>query len=232
MTEPTSPTTLLDRAARESLDAIVAPIVHAHGGEVVDVEWKTESGGWVLRVFVEKQGAQAKGLSTKETAVTLELCANVARELSPALDAIEDMIPHAYSLEVSSPGVERALKTKADFTRFAANGDKAKLWLKKAALPRAIDGAEPTGNGSRVLLGRLTAFANDTIVLVDASRTYDIAFDDLDRARLVFELETGTKARPGKGAKTGGNKKPHPKTNDTSKTKSDQNAQSKTGEQP
>ncbi len=221
MTETALPTTQLDRA---KVDAIVAPIVHAHGGEVVDVEWKTEAGGWVLRVFVEKQGAQAKGLSTKEAGVTLELCANVARDQSPALDAIEDIIPHAYSLEVSSPGVERALKTKADFTRFAGKsganappGDKAKLWLKKAALPRAINGAEPTGNGSRVVEGRLIGFANDIIVLVDGSRTYDVAFDDVDRARLVFELETGTKS---KSAKPGA-KKPHPKTKDQSKTKSD-----------
>ncbi len=209
MTEPTPPTTQLDRA---KLDAIVAPIVHAHGGEVVDVEWKMESGAWVLRVFVEKQGAQAKGLSTKEAGVTLELCANVARDLSPALDAIEDIIPHAYNLEVSSPGVERALKTKADFSRFV--NDKAKLWLKKAALPRGIDGGEharPTGNGSRVLEGRLIGFASDIIVLVDGSRTYDVAFDDVDRARLVFELETGTKKKPG-------TKKPHPKTHDTTKT--------------
>lgn len=188
---------MIDRA---KLDAIVAPIAQAQGGEVVDIEWKTEAGGWILRVFVEKLGAQQKSMSTKEAAVTLELCANIARELSPALDADESFFtngPSTYSLEVSSPGVERALKKPADFARFV--GDKAKLWLKKAALPR---GAE-TGNGQRVVEGRLEAFQNDVIVVRDGGRTYDLPFADVDRARLVFELETGEKQKPGKPGKPG-----------------------------
>jgi ribosome maturation factor RimP len=101
-----------------ALTRVVEPIVRAHGAEVVDLELRSERGGWILRVYVEKAGASENGLSTRDAAVNLELCANVSRDLSPALD-VADLIAHAYELEVSSPGVERPLKTPRDYTRFA-----------------------------------------------------------------------------------------------------------------
>src|SRR5882672_6835189 len=111
---PSSQRSVIDRAA---LLRVLEPVVHAHGAEVVDIEYRPEHGGWVLRVFVEKAGAAHQALSTREAAVSLELCANVSRDLSPALDVV-DLIPHAYKLEVSSPGVERTLRTERDFVRF------------------------------------------------------------------------------------------------------------------
>lgn len=239
MTETSStqiPQNQLDRALTERLDAIVMPIVQTQGGEVVDVEWKPEGPGWVLRVYVEKLGAQAKGLSTKEAGVTLELCANVARELSPALDALEDSFPHAYSLEVSSPGVERPLKKRDDFARFV--GEKAKIWLTKAAHPRGVE--TNTSHGQRVVEGRLEAFEaspepserGGVIVVRDASRTFDIPFDDVDRARLVFELVSGTKsgAKSGSNGSRGTKNKPG-KSPKRPETKSDPSPRTKTGEQ-
>src|ERR1700760_2701784 len=102
---------------RERLPAVIEPIVRAHGAELVDFELKNEN-GWVLRVYVEKLGALAEKMSTKQAAIDLELCSLIARELSPALD-VADPIPHRYALEVSSPGVERPLKKESDFVRFA-----------------------------------------------------------------------------------------------------------------
>src|SRR5690348_8360108 len=90
---------------RDRLAAIVEPIVRAHGAEVVDFEFKSEPGGWVLRVFVEKLGSAEALASTEQAAVDLDLCASVARDLSPALD-VADLIPHRYHLEISSPGIE------------------------------------------------------------------------------------------------------------------------------
>ena len=103
MTSPNSTEDLhgIDRVA---LDRVIDPIVRAHGAEVVDVEFKTERGAWVLRVSVEREGASERLLSTRDAAVNLELCANVSRDLSPALD-VADLIQHPYQLEVSSPGV-------------------------------------------------------------------------------------------------------------------------------
>jgi ribosome maturation factor RimP len=94
---------------RDALLRVVEPVVRAHGAELVDLELKPDRGGWVLRVSVEKAGSADNRLSTREAAVDLELCADVSRDLSPALDVV-DLIPHAYHLEVGSPGVERPLR--------------------------------------------------------------------------------------------------------------------------
>ncbi len=73
----------------------------------MSVELKNES-GWILRVYVEKVGTES---------ADLELCAAISHDLSPALD-VADLIPQRYSLEVSSPGLDRPLFGEADFRRF------------------------------------------------------------------------------------------------------------------
>ncbi len=183
---------------RERLFAVIAPVVHAHGGEVVDVELKTETGGWVLRIFVEKLGAAETNLTTEQAAVDLELCSNVARDLSPALD-VADLIPHRYHLEISSPGVERPLRDLRDFSRFA--GQKAKL-----KLHHAVD-------GQKVLVGILRgvepASEGNDILLEDSGREHRVPFAEVSQARLVFEF--GPRVKPGKA--------PSPKTSGTTSTK-------------
>jgi len=158
---------------REALQRIVEPIVRAHGAEIVDIEFKPERGGWVLRLYVEKAGAAAQRLSTRDAAVDLDLCANVSRDLSPALDVVE-LVPHAYHLEVSSPGVERPLRAEGDFVRFA--GQKAKLKLR-----------EPVG-GQRVVVGRLEGVADGKVRVVEGSRTHEVPLAVVESARLVFEF--------------------------------------------
>jgi ribosome maturation factor RimP len=173
---------LVDRAR---LNAVIDPVVHAHGAELVDVELKNEN-GWILRVFVEKLGASSSRLSTKDAAIDLELCSNIARDLSPALD-VADPIPHRYNLEVSSPGIERPLKTVADFIRFA--GQKAKLKLKNAVA------------GQKVIVGLLGSFREGVLEVTDGGRTFSVPFDDIVSARLVFEF--GPPSKP----HSSGNKK-------------------------
>jgi ribosome maturation factor RimP len=157
----------------DALVRVVEPVVRAHGAEVVDLELKPEQHGWVLRVYVEKAGAAANNLSTRDAAVDLELCADVSRDLSPALD-VADLIPHTYSLEVSSPGVERPLRGEHDFTRFA--GQKAKLKLR-----------EPL-NGQRVVVGVLDGVGDGKVRVKDGSRTHEVPLASVDAARLVFEF--------------------------------------------
>jgi len=171
---------------RERLVAVIEPVVRAHGAELVDIEVKNE-GGWVLRVFVEKLGAAAEKMSTKQAAVDLELCSAIARDLSPALD-VADPIPHRYHLEVSSPGVERPLRKLADYVRFA--GEKAKLKLRNAVA------------GQKVLTGILGPVKDGTVDLIDGDRTYQISLEDVVSARLVFEF--GPPSRP---SSSGGKKK-------------------------
>ena len=85
------------------------------GLELFDLQFRREGHGWVLRIFIDAE----KGIS-------LDDCSAVSRELGTYLD-IEDCIGHPYHLEVSSPGLERPLRSIADFLRF--QGKKAKVKL-------------------------------------------------------------------------------------------------------
>jgi ribosome maturation factor RimP len=163
---------------REALQRVVEPVVRAHGAEVVDMELRTERGAWVFRVSVEKAGAAAHNLSTRDAAVDLELCANVSRDLSPALD-VADLIPHAYHLEVSSPGIERPLRGESDFARFA--GQKAKLRLREAV------------DGQRVLVGALDGVCEGNVRVVLGARTHQVPLSSVESARLVFEFGSSGK---------------------------------------
>jgi ribosome maturation factor RimP len=174
---PTFPPSL-DGANRAALERVVEPIARAHGAEVVDLELKTERGSWVLRVYVEKAGASVQNLSTRDAAVNLELCANVSRDLSPALD-VADLIPHAYHLEVSSPGVERPLRGERDFTRFA--GQKAKLRLREAV------------DGQRVLVGALDGVSEGKVRVALGTSTREVPLSSVESARLVFEFGSSGK---------------------------------------
>jgi ribosome maturation factor RimP len=122
-------------------------------------------------------------MSTKQAAIDLTLCSSIARDLSPALD-VADPIPHRYSLEVSSPGIERPLKKEADFVRFA--GEKAKLKLQRGVA------------GQKVLIGVLGAVKDKVVVVEDGGRSYDVPLDDVVSARLVFEFGgPASKPKPG-----------------------------------
>src|ERR1700723_2670105 len=93
--------------------AVLAPLLSAHGVDLVDLAWLTERGGWTLRITIERPGSTDGG-----GGVTLADCSEVSRDTSAILD-VEDIIPHHYNLEVSSPRLERPLRTPEEFTRFA-----------------------------------------------------------------------------------------------------------------
>lgn len=86
---------------------VVSPILVRQGVELVEVRYLREQGSWVLRIFIDKPGG-----------VSLDDCVRVSRSVEDVLD-VEDMIPHRYRLEVSSPGLDRVLKTESDFQRFS-----------------------------------------------------------------------------------------------------------------
>jgi ribosome maturation factor RimP len=172
---------------RTRLDAVVDPIARAHGAEVVDLEFKSEPGGWVLRVFVEKLGSADANADTRDAAVDLDLCSGVARDLSPALD-VADIIPHRYHLEISSPGVERPLRKERDFLRFT--GKKARLKLTTATA---------SSHGEKVVVGVLAGVEAGKVKVIDGHREHVILLDQIATARLVFEF--GPAPKPGKQKK-------------------------------
>ena len=95
------------------VEALVRPVLEEMGLELVEVQYRREQSGWVLRFIIDKQ----EGIS-------LDDCVAVSREVGQLLD-IEDIIDQSYNLEVSSPGLERPLKSIADFQRFV--GRKARI---------------------------------------------------------------------------------------------------------
>jgi ribosome maturation factor RimP len=82
------------------------PIISDEGMELVDVEYRRESRGWVLRLTLDKEGG-----------VTLADCTRISHEVGRSLD-VEDFIQAPYTLEVSSPGLTRPLKTEKDFMKY------------------------------------------------------------------------------------------------------------------
>lgn len=143
-----------------AVESFSQPIVEEMGLELVEVQFRRES-GWILRLFIDSP----KG-------ITVDDCASVSRQVSSYLE-VEDLIDQAYTLEVSSPGLERPLKRKEDFVRFA--GRKARIKLKE---PR---------DGQRVFLGLLGGLEENILTLDVDGEQMKIDLDVVARARLVLE---------------------------------------------
>lgn len=157
---------------RECVLAAVTPILAAHRVEGVELLFKTDRGGWVLELTIEKPSEPVPGAG-----ITVDLCSEISRELSAALD-VADCIPHRYRLEVGSPGVERALYSAGDYQRFA--GHAAKLKLKQ---PR---------NSEYVVTGVLGGLAPDGHIVIQSERgeLIQLGLDDIDNGHLVFEWKS------------------------------------------
>jgi ribosome maturation factor RimP len=104
----------------EQIRTIAGRVSASYGLEIFDVQFRREAPGMVLRVQIDRPGPAA----TAEDSVSVEDCANVSRDLSAILD-VEDVVPTAYTLEVSSPGLDRPLRHAQDYLRFA--GRRAKI---------------------------------------------------------------------------------------------------------
>lgn len=162
---------------REQVLGAILPVLAAHRVEGVELVWRTDRGGWVLELTVERPDSRQPGAG-----ITIDLCSEISRDISAALD-VADCIPHAYRLEVGSPGVERALYLPRDYERFA--GQPARLKLR-----------EPLA-GQRVIRGVLNGLDEQGRVLVQTERgeLVTIEFTAIQSAHLIFEWK-GRGRRP------------------------------------
>src|SRR6185437_4968870 len=101
---------------RERLIALIEPLVGRLGYELVDIEQSSGRGSAVVRLFIDCAPLKPAGAEPARNGVSLTDCERVSREVSALLD-VEDPIPTAYPLEVSSPGLDRVLRTPAHFAR-------------------------------------------------------------------------------------------------------------------
>lgn len=143
---------------------LAEPLVEAEGMELVDVEYLRQGGRWLLRLTIDKPGG-----------ITLDDCELVSRQVERVLD-VEDPIDAAYSLEVSSPGIERPLKKLSDFERFVGR-------LASIRTRRGL-GQPPRKN----FKGRLLGLGETGIIRIDVDgRVHEVPFDEVVKANLAFD---------------------------------------------
>ncbi len=121
--------------------ALAEPVCKSLDCELWDVEYVREAGSWYLRVYIDKEGG-----------VSINDCEAVSQALDPILDK-EDPIPDSYTFEVSSAGVERALKRPSDFERFVGSYAAVSLYSSK--------------NGSKEHFGYIVSYNDGDITIRD-----------------------------------------------------------------
>ena len=150
------------------VSAIAKPILESMGLELVDIEFGRVGPDAVLRLFIDKEGG-----------VLLDDCAGLSRELSMILD-VEDVISCNYTLEVSSPGLDRPLNKQSDFDRFAGRLIKVRTYQ-----PFLDD----SGNKRKTFLGILEGLVDGVIKMkLTEGQTASIPMDRVAKANLEFEL--------------------------------------------
>ena len=140
----------------------IEPILLAKGLELVDVEFKKEGKTWVLRLFIDKEGG-----------INLEDCQNTSHLVGDLLE-VEGIIESVYTLEVSSPGLNRVLKKEKDFIKFIG---------KKICVV-----CHAPLNGRKKFTGNLTGFKEQAIHLEMDGQPHTIPLNRVVKANLVVEI--------------------------------------------
>jgi len=143
-------------------------VAASHGLELFDLQFRRESIGWVLRVVVDRLDQQLVGI---------EDCQRMSHDLGTLLDVEDDLgaaLEHAYTLEVSSPGLDRPLRHEADYRRFTGR-------LAKIVTSEAVE-------GQTSFAGRLSGFKEGHILLTEGRRVHRVPLGKVRRARLEVEF--------------------------------------------
>jgi len=163
----------LFRAAVQPLDqirAIAERVAASRGLTVWEIQSRREASGNVVRVFIDRPGPAA----TAEESVSIEDCEQVNREMSTILD-VEDPLPFAYTLEVSSPGLDRPLRGEDDYRRFAGR-------LAKVVVSEAID-------NQKAFEGRLRGLDSGEVLLEGPNgRMHRLPLRLITRGKLEVEF--------------------------------------------
>ncbi|MCX7845883.1 MAG: ribosome maturation factor RimP [Dictyoglomaceae bacterium] len=141
---------------------ISEPILEKEGMELVDIEYQREKKGWVLRFYIHKPGG-----------VSVEDCALISEKIGRELD-FYDPIPHSYTLEVSSPGLDRPLTKINDFKRNI--GEKVIVYFKE------------NFKGERSLQGKILGIENNDVILEIKGEIINIPIEKIHYAKLIVEF--------------------------------------------
>ncbi|WP_129649279.1 ribosome maturation factor RimP [Peristeroidobacter agariperforans] len=147
---------------RDQLGELLGPVVANLGYELWEIEYAPRAGGGLLRLYIDSPDG-----------ISLDDCEKVSRGVSAVLDEA-DPIPNEYTLEVSSPGLDRVLRTQAHFARFA--GERVKVEM--IALI----------NGRKRFQGRLQKVGESEITLETDGGEVSLPIEDIHRARLIPDV--------------------------------------------
>ncbi len=146
-------------------DAVLSaakPIVEAEGCTVWDVEYVKEAGGWFLRLYIDDPDG-----------VSINQCENISRALDPILDEM-DLIPGAYTFEVSSAGAERQLKRPSDFEQFIGSLVEVRLYKSR--------------DGKKEFVGTLKAYDNGDVTVQIGNEEMTFAKSEAANVRLHLNI--------------------------------------------
>jgi len=152
------------REIEAKAEKLVAPVLENMGYGLVACDFLQEGGRWVLRLYIERDGG-----------VTIDDCARASHGVEDLI-AVEDIVPVGYSLEVSSPGVNRPLRKRSDFERFV--GERI-----------AVKTSQPI-DGRKNFKGVLSNLEGDKIVMIIDGDEYRVPLDAVGKAHLEpIEIE-------------------------------------------
>jgi ribosome maturation factor RimP len=162
-------------------------VAGSRGLEVVEVEFLGGGKARMLRVFLDKPSAVSDPEAGLTHGVTHEDCANFSREFGTILD-VEDIVPGSYTLEVSSPGLDRRLTKAADFSRFT--GSRLKLTTRQPLNNnRHFEGRLESFHDGRLTLDLSVASSKSRKKMGDAAgQKIEIEFANVEKANLVPEI--------------------------------------------
>ncbi|MEI6126855.1 MAG: ribosome maturation factor RimP [Pseudomonadota bacterium] len=145
------------------IEGTIQGIVEHEGMELVDIEYQREPHGWVLRVYIDKQGG-----------VTVDDCSFISSQLGDTLD-VKDMFLYPYKLEVSSPGFNRPLKKEKDFKKFIGE-------------TVSITTHAPIDNRKN-FKGKLTDYREGSIFIDVDGKIFSVSHDAVRKAHLEYGFE-------------------------------------------
>jgi ribosome maturation factor RimP len=152
----------------EKITSVTLPLLDSLGMELVELEYRKEGQGMVLRLFIDKPGG-----------IMLDDCADVSRELSELLD-VEEVIQCHYNLEVSSPGLNRPLNKPSDYERYAGRLVKVRTFEMVA---------DDAGNPRKTFLGTLAGLKDGVVSLtLKEGQSASIPLDKIAKTNLEFEF--------------------------------------------
>jgi ribosome maturation factor RimP len=150
---------------RDQLIQLLQPVVVSLGYELWELEYAARSGGGLLRLYIDSIDSAA--------GITVEDCERVSRAVSETLDGA-DPIPGEYTLEVSSPGLDRVLRTRAHFVRFT--GARVQVEMSVAM------------NGRKRFTGRLEQVNEGNLILAGEGGIVSLPINAIHKARVAPDL--------------------------------------------